>query len=142
MAYAEKKAWIMLVVSAVTYATYAVIIVGRAGGAPLAQTPYAAALAGTVGASIVVTIVLNIAVGIGTPKGEQKPDQRDREIHRTSEYVGQSFVVIGAVSALLLALWEAPYFWIANVVYLCFLLSALLSSIAKIIGYRKGFGSW
>lgn len=142
MAFAEKRAWIMLVVSTVAYAAYVVIILRLAGGAPLADVSYQSTLVGTVVASIVLTIVANIVAGILTPRGEQKPDQRDREIYRTAEYIGQSFVVIGGVAALILALVEAPFFWIANAVYLCFTLSALTSSIAKIVAYRKGFGSW
>jgi hypothetical protein len=142
MAFAEKRAWIMLVVSALAYATYVVVILRRAGGAPLADVPYQSTLVGTVVASIVLAIVANIVVGILTPKGEEKPDQRDREIYRASEYIGQSFVVIGGMAALILALVEAPSFWIANAVFLCFTLSALTSSIAKIVAYRKGFASW
>jgi hypothetical protein len=142
MAFAEKRAWIMLVVSTVVYAAYAVIVLRRADGMPLADVPYESTLVGAVVASIVATIILNIVVGMFTPKGEDKPDQRDREIYRTTEYIGQSFVVIGSVAAMILALLEAPYFWIANAVFLCFVLSALLSSIAKIFAYRTGFGSW
>jgi hypothetical protein len=33
-------------------------------------------------------------------------------------------------------------FWIANVVYLAFVLSASPGSIAKIIAYRRGFQTW
>lgn len=142
MAFAEKRAWIMLLVSTVAYAVYVVVVLRRSSGVPLADAPYESALVGTIVASIVVSIILNIVVGMFTPKGEEKPDQRDREIYRTTEYIGQSFVVIGAVAAMILALLQAPYFWIANAVFLCFVLSALLSSIAKIFAYRTGFGSW
>ena len=45
----------------------------------------------------------------------EKKDQRDREIYRFGETVGQAFVVIGGVGAMLLALFEFEYFWIANV---------------------------
>lgn len=142
MAFAEKRAWIMLVVSAMAYAAYVVAILRRADGVPLADVAYESTLVITVIASIVATIVLTIVAGFFTPKGEEKTDQRDREIYRTTEFIGQSFVVIGGVAALILALLEAPYFWIANAVFLCFVLSALLSSIAKIFAYRKGFDSW
>lgn len=142
MAFAEKRAWIMLVVSTVAYAAYAVTVLRRADGVPLAHVAYASTLVTTVIASIVASIILNIIAGIFTPKGEEKPDQRDREIYRTTEHIGSSFVVIGGVAALILALLEAPYFWIANAVFLCFVLSGVLSSIAKIFAYRKGFGSW
>ena len=32
--------------------------------------------------------------------------------------------------------------WIANVIYLCFTLSAVVGSVAKIVAYRRGFQSW
>ena len=56
--------------------------------------------------------------------------------------MGQAFVVIGGVGAMVLALFEFDYFWIANVVYLCFVLSAILSAIAKIVAYRSGMPRW
>jgi NADPH:quinone reductase-like Zn-dependent oxidoreductase len=34
---------------------------------------------------------------------------------------------------------EFDHFWIANAVYLAFVLSALLGSTAKVIAYRRGF---
>jgi hypothetical protein len=37
---------------------------------------------------------------------------------------------------------EFGYFWIANVVYLCFVLSSVLASTAKIIAYRRGLPRW
>lgn len=128
----------MLVVGTAAYAVYATIVLRRADGVPLADVPYVSTLLGSAGASIVATIVLNIAVAIAS-RGGDKQDQRDREIHRAGEYIGQSFAVVGGVSALLMAMAEWPYFWIANVVYLCFTLAALLGSIAKIFAYRKGF---
>lgn len=141
MAFEEKRAWIMLVVSVCAYAVYAVIILGRASGASLTEVPYAATLLWSVGAAIVISIVLNIVVSIASG-GPAKKDQRDREIGRLGDYIGQSFVVIGGVTALLMALAKMPYFWIANAVYLAFVLSAVLGSIAKIFAYRRGFQTW
>ena len=138
----EKRAWIMVVVSAVAYAIYVVTILGRAGQTPIADVSYVGALFWTVGGAIVATIVLNIIAAIFSPKDADKKDQRDREIHRFGEWMGQSFVIIGAVTAMLMAMAEFGYFWIANVVYLCFVLSSLLSSTAKIIAYRRGLPRW
>src|SRR5262245_2177746 len=139
MAFAEKRAWIMLVVSTIVYGAYITIILRRAGGVPLAHVPYVSTLVWTAVISVTATIVLNIAAAVGLPRGEDKPDRRDREIHRAAEYIGQSFVIAGATAAFLMALAEVDYFWIANAVYLGFVLSAVLSSIAKIFAYRKGF---
>ncbi|MEV6876582.1 hypothetical protein [Amycolatopsis sp. NPDC051128] len=136
----EKRAWILGIAAIVSYAVYLVVVLGRAGERPLAEVPYVAALLWTVGASIVASIVLSIlAAVISKDSGK---DQRDHEIGRFGEYVGHSFVVIGAVAALLLAMARAPHFWIANAVYLAFTLSAILGSVARIFAYRRGFQPW
>jgi hypothetical protein len=142
MAYEEKRAWIYAVTSVVAYALYAVIVLGRAGDTPLTQVRYVTTLLWTVGLAIAVQIVLNIAVSARSPRDRDKKDQRDREIGRFGEHIGQSLVVLGGVAALVLAMLEADYFWIANVLYLGFTLSAVLSSVAKLFAYRRGFHPW
>ena len=142
MALEEKYSWITAVVSLTGYAVYLVVVLGRAGDTSLAEVPYAAALLWTVGGAIVVTIVLGIGATMVTPKDDRKKDVRDREIYRFGESIGQSFVVIGAVAAMVMAMVELAHFWIANVIYLMFVLSAVLSSVAKIFAYRKGFHPW
>ncbi|MEO8284187.1 MAG: hypothetical protein ABI568_12425 [Pseudarthrobacter sp.] len=89
--------------------------------------------------SIGASIALHAVVGIFSPRDAGKKDQRDREI---GEYMGQSFVVIGGVAALPMAMAEWEHFWIANVLYLTFVLSAILGSAAKIVAYRRGFQPW
>lgn len=49
---------------------------------------------------------------------------------------------MGGVAALLMAMAEWDHFWIANVIYLAFVLSAMLGSVAKIVAYRRGFQPW
>ena len=138
----EKRTWIMGVVTVVAYAAYVAIVLGRADGMPLPEVPYVATLLRTVLGAIVATIVLNIAVAIAEPKGAATTDQRDRQIYRFGEYVGQVFVVIGAVMALALAMAELAHFWIANLLYLSLVLSAALGSLTKIVAYRRGFHPW
>ena len=50
--------------------------------------------------------------------------------------------MIGALGALVLAMLEADWFWIANVIYLCFVLSALLESITRLVACRRGVPTW
>ncbi|MDJ0343472.1 hypothetical protein QMK19_18135 [Streptomyces sp. H10-C2] len=142
MPFEEKRAWIMGGVAVGAYAVYLVIVLGRAGNTPLAEVPYVSALLWTIGAAIVTSIVLNIVVAIASSKDADKKDQRDREIHRIGEYIGQSFVVAGGMTALGMSLAELDYFWISNVIYLAFILSAILGSVAKIVAYRRGFQQW
>lgn len=136
----EKSTWIMGAVAIGGYLSYLVIVLGA--GTPLPEVDYVPAMLWTIGGAIVVSIVLHIIVGIFTPRAEAKKDQRDREIYATSERIGQSFLVIGGVAAMLLAMFELGYFWIANVLYLCFILSAILSCTARIVAYRRGFQTW
>ncbi|MFD4142863.1 hypothetical protein [Streptomyces sp. NPDC058572] len=142
MALEEKRAWIMLVVTIVSYAVYVAVVLGRPAGVPLAEAPYVSALLWTVGAAITASIVLHIVVASFSPKGTNTKDQRDREIHRFGEYIGQSFVVIGGVAGLALAMADLDQFWIANAIYLAFVLSSILGSAAKLVAYRLGFRPW
>jgi hypothetical protein len=141
MCFEEKSAWIMLVVAVVGYAVYLFLVLGRGGDGPIHQLPYVAALLWTVGGAIVASIVLHIAVGVIFPEGAGKKDERDIEIGRFGEYSGQSFVVLGGVAALGMAMAELDHFWIANAIYLGFVLSAIVGSVARIFAYRRGFPS-
>ncbi len=142
MSFEEKTAWIMGVVAVGSYSVYLAIVLGLAGSTPLTEVSYVAPLLWTVGASIAASIALHAVMGISSPRDAGKKDQRDKEIYRFGEYIGQSFVVIGGVAALLMAMTELDHFWIANVIYLTFVLSAILGSVAKIVAYRRGFQPW
>ncbi|WBB51333.1 hypothetical protein O3597_13055 [Verrucosispora sp. WMMA2044] len=142
MTHQEKRAWIMLVVSVVGYAVYVAVVLSRVDDGRLTATPYAGVLLWTVGGAIVASMLLEIGLGVVNPRASRVSDVRDREIGRLGDHVGQAFVVIGAVSAMLMAMAQWHWFWIANVVYLCFVLSALVGSLAKVIVYRRGVPQW
>ncbi|RVX47883.1 hypothetical protein EDD27_10835 [Nonomuraea polychroma] len=142
MASEEKRAWIMVVVSVCAYGAYLAVVLGRAGTIPLTEVPYVAPLLWSIGGACLASIVLFIAVSMASPADIGKKDQRDREIHRYGEYTGQSFLVAGAIAAMIMAMLEWDHFWIANTLYLAFVLSAVLGSTLKIIAYRRGLPSW
>jgi membrane-associated protease RseP (regulator of RpoE activity) len=137
----EKRAWIMALVAIVGYSTYLIVVLTTAAGGPLERAPYVPVLVWTIVGAILGGILVNIAVAIAS--GEKaRTDQRDREINRLGEHIGQSFVILGAVLAMIFAIAGLAAFWIANVIYLAFVLSAILGSVAKIIAYRRGFQTW
>lgn len=142
MEFQEKRAWLMALVSVAAYACYLVAVVAGRGSGELSQAPYVAALLWTVGAAIVANVVLQIPLAAASRGDAGTRDERDREIDRFGEHVGQSFLVIGGVGALVLAMAQAEHFWIANALYLAFVLSAVLGSIARIAAYRGGFQPW
>ena len=142
MAHQEKRAWIMLVVTVVAYTAYIVVVLRRANGAPLTEVAYAAVLIASIVLAIAANIALDIATSLGTPRSEYKADARDKEIARIGDLTGQSFLVIGALVGMGLAMLDSDSFWVANVIYLGFVLSAVLGSATKIAGYRGGFQTW
>jgi hypothetical protein len=142
MSFEEKNTWVYALVSVGAFAAYLVTILGRAQGIPVSKVPYVGAMLWSIGAAIVASIVGRIAIAVVWPRDADRTDQRDKEIYRFGEYVGRWFVVIGAVAALVLAMAEVDHFWIANELCLAFVLSALLSSAAKLVAYRRGFQLW
>jgi len=142
MAFQEKRAWLMALVSVAAYVGYLAAVLGRAGGTALADAPYVAALLWSVGAAIVANIVLQIPLAATAPHDAKTRDRRDREIDRFGDHVGQWSLVLGGVVALVLAMTQAGHFWIANAVYLAFVLSAVLGSVGRIAAHRRGSPTW
>jgi hypothetical protein len=143
MSYEEKGTWVYLVIAVVGYTVYLALVLPQLlGGVPVGDVDYVPVMLWTIGGAIVVTIVLRILVEIVFPSESTKGDVRDRDIDRLGTRVGSSFVVIGALGALVLSMLEAEWFWIANVIYLCFVLSALLESITRLVAYRRGVPTW
>ena len=138
MSYEEKGTWVYLVSSAGAYAVYLVIIVGRLASTPAAEVPYVALLLWTAGASIVANTVGRVLLETVSPSDSRRGDVRDREIYRFGEYASRWFLVAGAAAALVMAMAKADYFWIANVIYLGFVLWAVGGSVLKLVAYRRG----
>ncbi|WP_239159876.1 hypothetical protein [Virgisporangium ochraceum] len=141
MSLEEKRAWIRMLAGVAAYIAYVVVVLTRADGRPLTGVPYEAPLLWSIVAAIVASIVIEIVVNT-VRRGSLVTDERDRAIGRLGDQVGYAFVVIGAVAAMLMAMADWHRFWIANVIYLCFALSMLLGSIAKIAAYRGSLPQW
>lgn len=138
MSYEEKRTWVYLVSSAVTYGVYLAVVTGRALHSPVAQVPYASLLLWTTGASIIASIVGNVLFEAAKPSDSRQRDVRDREISRYGEHASRWFVFAGAATALVMAMARWDYFWITNVIYLGFTLWAISGSALKLVAYRRG----
>ena len=133
MTLTEKRAWCLLVSAVGAYIWYVVTVLGLAESGALSETRYVAPLLWSIGVSIAFNVCAEIVLGMLNPRGARTKDERDRTIDRLGDQVGQSFVVIGGVAAMAMAMARWDGFWIANVLYLCFALSAVLSSVSKIV---------
>jgi hypothetical protein len=138
MSYREKGAWIYLVVTIASFGVYVAIILARAGGAPLADVAYVAPMLWTIVISIAATTVVRTAVETARPSDSYKSDVRDKEINRLGEQIGAMVLAIAMAVPFFLAIARARYFWISNSIYLAFVLWAVVSTIVKLVAYRRG----
>jgi hypothetical protein len=143
MSYEEKGTWSFLVVAIAGYAVYLWLVLSQiVGGTPVEEVDYAIPMLWTIGGAVVAGIVARIAIEIASPSESTRADVRDRQIDRAGEQVGNSLVVIAGIGALVLAMLQVHWFWIANAIYLGFVLSAVLGSLAKLAMYRRGLPAW
>ena len=138
MSYEEKGIWVYLVTSAGAYAVYLVIVLGRLASVPAGQVSYVPVLLWTAGASVLASVIGRTLVETARPSDSRRGDVRDREISRFGEYAARWFVVAGAAAGLVMAMARWEYFWIANVIYLGFVLWAVAGSVMKLVAYRRG----
>ena len=138
MSYEEKGTWVYLVTSAGAYAVYLVIILGRLQDTPVNQVPYAWVLLWTTVASIIAATIGRTLVETASPSDSRHRDVRDKEIYRFGEYASRWFVVGGAAARFFMAVAKLDYFWIANAIYLGFVLWAVVGSAIKLVAYRRG----
>ena len=138
----ERGQWVYLVAIVLTYGAYVVVVLGQAAQTPVADVDYIPAMLGAIGIGIALAIVgrivVEIAGQIADPSDRHDSDVRDRDIGRFGEYFAGTILGIGMVVPFVLTLAEFEYFWIANAMYLVFVLSALVGATVKLIAYRRG----
>ena len=137
VSYEEKGTWVYLLVSLIVYAGYVITVLGRAQ-TPISTTAYQWPLVIAIGLAVVTSVALRVLVEIVRPSETHRADARDRDIDRIGIIRSWWLVTAGAVAALAMALAEWPHFWIANVVYLGFVLQAVTGSAVKLGAYRRG----
>ena len=124
-----------------TFLTYVGLLLYGQGDLQLVDSAYESILVGSFGSAIGIALVTSFITVRLSPES-QKRDVRDDEIERARGYIGVSPLVIGGLVVLGMAMVQVHHFWIANVMYLSFVLSSVFSSVTKIIAYRRGLGRW
>lgn len=139
MSYEERGQWVYLAATTIAYGAYLVLVLGRVGTTPLVEIDYRPILLWTIGGAVAGSIMGRIALEIARPSESQREDVRDREIGRFGEYVSGMILGIGMVGPFILTILEADHFWIANAIYLVFVVQAVAGTVIKLIAYRRGF---
>lgn len=139
----ERITWSQMCASLASGIVYFTIVLPQLASRPVGEIDWIAPMLWTIGGAIVASILVSVLWGIVTGMMNRDDtsasDQRDREIGWLGDRVGQAFLVLGGVGALALVMLDAERFWVGNVLYAGFLLSALLGGLARLIVYRRGF---
>lgn len=135
----EKNTWVYLALAIILPAVYASSVLPQLQSTPVADIDYAGRLLTAIGAAIVISIVANIALTIFSGTKPQKLDERDRSIAARSDLVGYWVLSVGIIGVLFLVFARADQFWIGNAIYAAFIVSAVVSTIIKLVAYRRGF---
>lgn len=138
MTFEEKGKWVYMLSSLASFMTYVAIILNRAQDTAITEVPYVSTLLWAVGIGVLVTIIGQIIIAIAKPSEADKKDERDKGINRYGDLVGGMVLGIAMIAPLGLVLAEVDHFWIANAMYAVFVLSAVVSSMVKIVAYRRG----
>ena len=150
MPFEEKMTWVSGVVAVVVPVAYFIIMLGRLQETSASAIAYQVPLIVAVVASIVLNIVGAIAVSIGAGISAEihgrkaaveieRKDERDRSIARRGDLIGFYVSSVGLVGALILTMTEADYFWIANTIYLAFVVGSVVGTVVKLVAYHRGF---
>lgn len=139
MSFEERNAVIGLVLGAVFFATYWVVVIARAAGdsAPFTEVAWQGPL-------LLVMIVGGSIYGIGyavarwRARGTRTTDERDIEILARAESVGSGLGSLAASAALIMLALDASTFWTAHVLFVGMFLASVASSGFAISAYRDG----
>ena len=142
MAFLEKSNWVVLIVTPVALILYLSAILPAATSKPIAEVDFAGAIVGNIVFFIVANIVGNIVAAITNPTEADKKDQRDRDIDRFGERMGNWVMIGGGCAGMFLAMGRVDGFWIANAIYLSGMAAAVVSAMTKIVAYHGPFQRW
>ncbi|MFI9550812.1 hypothetical protein [Nonomuraea endophytica] len=135
----EKRVWVYAAVALAIPVVYFTVVLRQLPGADVTRITYIPALLTAIGVAVLANIVASIATAIAAPKEAGLKDERDAGIRRYGQRAEYYVLAVGVVGVFALTLAGAAHFWIANALYLAFVLSALASAIARIVAYRRGF---
>jgi hypothetical protein len=150
MSFEQKLTWVNTATTVIVVAVYAWIVGGQIAAGPVADIAYQKPMIIAVCAMIVLTIAGAIATAIGTAVGIEisgkgsvddidRKDERDVHINRRGDLVGYYVSSVLMLGAFTLTMLEFPHFWIANAMFVAFVIAGLSSSAVKLVAYHRGF---
>ncbi len=138
MAFQEKSSIVMTAILAVVYGVYFTVVGQRMSGAPVDEIVYQPLLIVAVVPLVILAAASHIVLALTNLKEANDHDERDRWISLRGERVGGYVLAVGVFAGLVLAMAEAPYFFVAHALLAGWVLAELSSGGTRILLYRRG----
>lgn len=138
VSFEEKGTWAYLAGAIVMPALYFVHVARQLAEVPVDEVVWVRPLIIVIVAGIVVGIVFTVLIAMAKPSEAGVKDVRDKEISRFGDYVGGMVLSVLVVGVLVLTMLRVEHFFIANAIYAGFVAQAIVSSIVKLLAYRRG----
>lgn len=138
MSFREKSAWLLAGTVVVAYGWYLANVMSQLDGGSVADVSYQrTAVVATIGL-VVLVAVSHIVLAAVAPKGSRQTRGGAAAIRRYARSTGGVVVTAAAVLGMALAMVEADYFWIANVILAGLVVAELSAAGSEILIYRRG----
>lgn len=138
MSFREKSAWLMMGTLVVAYGWYLMTVIGQSDGGSVADIDYQrTAVVAAIAVVVLAAVSHAVLVAMGQA-GSKKDHSGESAVKRYARSNGGIVVSAAAVLGMALAMVEADYFWIANVILAGLVVAELASAGSEILIYRRG----
>lgn len=137
MTFQEKSTALMLAILVVVYGWYFATVMTQVADTSVSDIAYQPLMFVTVGALVVLAIIGHLLIVATPPYEGDQSDERDKLIDLKGEWIGGFALGTGTLVGLFLAMAEFETFWIANALLAGLVLSEVVTSVAKLIYYRR-----
>lgn len=136
MTFREKSAWALASIVVVAFGWYLTTVVAQFDGSSVASISYQRSA--LIAAIATVVLVAGSHIVLAATANSTHHDDGSAAIRRYARSTGGVVVTAAAVLGMALAMAEADYFWIANVILAGLVASELASAGSEIVIYRRG----
>jgi hypothetical protein len=134
----EKSAIATIGALVVVYGAYFAIVARWLAVAPAGEIAYQPLLIVAIVPITVLAALSHIVLAVANPKEANAYDERDRLIALRAERVGGYVLAVGVFGAIVLAMAEAPQFFIAHALLLAWIAAQITDEAVKVVLYRRG----
>lgn len=139
MSFREKNILITIVALLVAAVAYIALLIPAAQGKAVDAIHYQPLMIGMVVVLAILTAAGHIVAAIAQPKDAQRErDERERLIDWRGQSAGGYVLAVGVFVAIVLAMAEVPWFWIANVLMGIWVLAEVFGGAWKLALFRRG----